>query len=89
LIAKSDEQSDREHPPQVRPYHYSSGEISCHPDKGTCHVQILRSVSNWSHGLDETEVNLLFNVKICCIRYFIYILIERDLYTALNSKCIH
>src|ERR1043165_6250227 len=57
LIAKSDEQTNREHPPQVRNYHYSSGEISVHPDKGTCRVQIIRSVSKWSHGLDETEVN--------------------------------
>src|SRR3954451_22829822 len=60
LIAKSDEQNNREHPPQLRSYFYNSGEVSCHPDKGTCKVQIVRSVSKWSHGLDEIEVNLIF-----------------------------
>lgn len=57
LIAKSDKQYDREHPPQVKHYSYGNGQtISCHPDEGTCDVQIVRSSSIWSIGLNEVEV---------------------------------
>jgi phosphatidylserine/phosphatidylglycerophosphate/cardiolipin synthase-like enzyme len=57
LIAKSDQQHDREQPPGIKSFKYKCGEISCHPDEGTCHIQIVRSSAKWSHGLDEKEVN--------------------------------
>ncbi|GBB96811.1 hypothetical protein RclHR1_02840008 [Rhizophagus clarus] len=76
LISKSDQQYDREHPPQVKSYLYSNGmTISCHPDEGTCDVQIIRSSSTWSCGLREVERSIQ-NAYIKIIeesQHFIYI----------------
>ncbi|EXX54735.1 uncharacterized protein OCT59_028117 [Rhizophagus irregularis] len=76
LIAKSDKQYDREHPPQVKHYSYGNGQtISCHPDEGTCDVQIVRSSSIWSIGLNEVEHSIQ-NAYVKIIeesQHFIYI----------------
>ncbi|RIA98130.1 hypothetical protein C1645_750674 [Glomus cerebriforme] len=75
LIAKSDQQHDREYPPQVRSYNYSSKKIDCHPHKGKSNVQILRSSAKWSHGLEEVERSIQ-NAYLKIIeeaKHFIYI----------------
>jgi hypothetical protein len=59
LIAKSDQQNDRENPPKVRSFEYGSKKIDCHPYEGKSNVQIIRSSAKWSHGLEEVEVNTL------------------------------
>jgi len=59
LIAKSDAQYAREHkkeyPTGFETYEYFGNKHSVHPEQGTVKVQILRSSSKWSHGI-ETEV---------------------------------
>ena len=59
LIAKSDAQYAREHqieyPTGFETYEYFGKTHSLHPEQGTAKVQILRSSSKWSHGI-ETEV---------------------------------
>ncbi|CAI2180328.1 1911_t:CDS:10 [Funneliformis geosporum] len=75
LIAKSDEQHDRELPPKVRSYSYCGENFECHPDKGSCNVQILRSSAEWSHGLDKVDHSIQ-NAYIKIIeaaQHFIYI----------------
>jgi len=75
LIAKSDQQQDREQPPKVRTYKYDCGEMSCNPHEGTCNVQIVRSSAKWSHGLDEVEHSIQ-NAYVKIIeeaKHFVYI----------------
>ena len=59
LIAKSDAQHAREHakeyPTGLETYEYFGKKYSLHPEQGTAKVQVLRSSSKWSHGI-ETEV---------------------------------
>ncbi|RIA88621.1 hypothetical protein C1645_739257 [Glomus cerebriforme] len=75
LIAKSDQQHDREHPPQVKPYNYNNGaSITCHPYEGTCDVQIIRSSTNWSIGLEaERSIQNAYINVIEESKHFIYI----------------
>jgi len=75
LIAKSDQQYDREYPPKVGSYEYGGKKVECHPHGGSCNVQIIRSSSKWSHGLEETDrsiqnayIDIISNAK-----HFIYI----------------
>ncbi|CAG8652637.1 2049_t:CDS:2, partial [Paraglomus brasilianum] len=78
LIAKSDAQYAREHkkeyPTGFETYEYFGNKHSVHPEQGTVKVQILRSSSKWSHGI-ETEHSIM-NAYIRLIReakHFIYI----------------
>ncbi|CAG8742900.1 3612_t:CDS:2, partial [Acaulospora morrowiae] len=75
LVAKSDAQSEREHPTTIRRYTSTGRVVDVHPDTGTCSVQILRSSAAWSHGLSETEHSIQ-NAYIDTIKnakHFIYI----------------
>ncbi|GBC06968.1 hypothetical protein RclHR1_07170009 [Rhizophagus clarus] len=75
LIAKSDQQHDRENPPGVTKFEYGNKKIDCHPYGGSCNVQIIRSSAKWSHGLDEVEhsiQNAYVNI-ISKSKHFIYI----------------
>ncbi|CAG8624224.1 10142_t:CDS:10 [Funneliformis mosseae] len=75
LIPKSDEQHDREQPPEVRSYSYSGESMECHPNKGSCTVQIVRSSAEWSLGLDKVEHSIQ-NAYVKIIeeaKHFIYI----------------
>ena len=91
MVAKSDQQHDRECPPQVKSYCYFDSEtFFCHPHEGTCKVQILRSSSKCSLGLLEAEVNLL-NLRLSVIfeffEYIFYIHLN-IIYIAFDPKCL-
>jgi len=78
LIAKSDAQHAREHqkeyPTGFETYEYFGKTHSVHPERGTAKVQILRSSSKWSHGI-ETEHSIMtaYIQLIRSAKHFIYI----------------
>nr|CAG8433336.1 7954_t:CDS:10 [Entrophospora candida] len=74
LIAKSDRRHDFENPPAEKPYTYFGKTIKVHPEKGTCSVQICRSSSIWSHGIEtEHSIQNAYIDIITNAKHFIYI----------------
>ncbi|KAG9299286.1 hypothetical protein G9A89_013934 [Geosiphon pyriformis] len=74
LVYKSDFQHDRENPPHYKDYKYFGNNIKAHPYKGTVNVQILRSSSKWSHGIEtEKSIQNAYIETIKNAHHFIYI----------------
>ncbi|CAG8454479.1 1850_t:CDS:10 [Ambispora gerdemannii] len=74
LVYKSDAQHDREDPPQARNYKYFGTDIQAHHYNGTVNIQILRSSSKWSHGIEtEKSIQNAYLDTIKNAKHFIYI----------------
>ncbi|CAG8466287.1 6453_t:CDS:10 [Ambispora leptoticha] len=74
LVYKSDAQHDREDPPKSKNYEYFGKNIQAHRYNGSVNIQILRSSSKWSHGIEtEKSIQNAYIHAIKNAKHFIYI----------------